>query len=113
MLCTHFIHFLSGSAPKRPSLTQGTLAFTRVSSPPKSDELMPPPKRPHRDQIKASAGTAAGGKEKLWIEAHAPTCEADLAIHPKKLSELKDWLQLYGTSTCRRGLTSDGIRGNI
>lgn len=37
--------------------------------------------------------TPAAGSEALWVEKHAPKSSADLAMHKKKVEEVRTWLQ--------------------
>ena len=36
--------------------------------------------------------------EALWVDKHAPRTSADLAIHKKKVEEVRDWLKLADAS---------------
>jgi len=38
------------------------------------------------------AAAAASADSDLWVEKHAPRCSADLAMHKKKVEEVRHWL---------------------
>ena len=51
----------------------------------------PPPPPP-------AAASSARGDDRLWIDKYAPQTSKDLAIHKKKVDEVREWLQRADTA---------------
>lgn len=90
--------------PPPPAAKQGKLAFTRLSgpvpSPPKKKVRIHAPEKDEREAKGKGKAPARdleddddGNAADLWSSQYRPTSRAQLAIHPRKIDDVEQWLR--------------------
>lgn len=103
------------SQPAAPAAAAGGSPVSRR----RGRATLPKPKLPAAVALAAAAAAEAGGSQQqgaapsappaapgdLWVEKHAPSCEAELVVHKKKVQEVREWLEQQRASLGQRGVS--------